>query len=80
MKHEPLDSNLNQTGYYASDKQTSADIGDLIRVQHSDGIYYAEVIAIETGDAGEVLVFQYVKPVIEQQDTPLFRLNHPFPS
>lgn len=81
MKYEPLDPEHKQTGVYVSNEQTPVDVGDLIRVQHSDAtIHYAEVIAIETGDAGEVLVFQYIKTPDGVEQAPLFAVNRPFPS
>ena len=79
MKYEPLDPASKQTGIYCSDEQTPVDIGDVIRLQYSDGSYFAEVIAIETGDAGEVLVFQYIKPVAGLEQAPLFVINRPSP-
>jgi hypothetical protein len=78
MIYEPLDINNIKTGIYTSNELTSVDVGDVIRVQHSDGLYYAEIIAIETGDAGEVLVFQYIKPRLEKAQAPVFKINRPF--
>lgn len=76
MRNEPLEP--IKTSIYVADEQTPADIGDVIKLEHSDGIYFGEVIAIETGDAGEALIFRYIKPKSEFDSAPIFKINRPF--
>lgn len=76
MKNEPL---LPQKrGIYVSNDQTTVDIGDVVKISHSDGIYFAEIVAIETGDAGEALIFQYIKNSPAVESAPTFILKQPF--
>jgi hypothetical protein len=77
MNYELL-SEQQPPGMYANDQLSSINVGDAIRVQHSNGLYFAEVIAIETGDVGELLVFKYIKPQPELLEAPLIKLNRPF--
>lgn len=68
----------NKTGFLTSDSQTTVDIGDVIRIQYTDGLYYGEIINLETGDVGELLVFRYLKPNPQYDAAPLFTLKRPF--
>jgi hypothetical protein len=79
MKNELLDVNNRKTGMYAANEQTTVDVGDVISLEHTDGIFFAEVVAIESGDAGEVLIFQYIKPQPEHENAPRFTIKRPFP-
>ncbi len=76
MKNEPLEP--IKTSIYVSDEQTPADLGDVIKLEHDNGIYFGEVIAIETGDAGEALIFRYIKPKPEFDSAPCFKIKRPF--
>lgn len=76
MKYSSLKP--KKTGAYATDVQTTVDIGDVIKLKHSDGTFFAEVIAIETGDAGETLFFEYIEPRDEFSSSPYFLIKRPF--
>lgn len=76
MKYSPLEP--KKTGAYATDVQTPVDVGDVIRLEHSDGIFFAEIIGIETGDAGETLFFQYISPQTEFESAPIFLVKRTF--
>jgi len=76
MKHLPIEP--KKTGVYVTDIQTSVDVGDVIKVEHSDGVFFAEITAIETGDAGEALFFQYINPKPEFEASPVFLIKRPF--
>lgn len=76
MKNEPLLP--HKIGIYVSNDQTTVDIGDVLKISHTNGLYFAEIIAIETGDAGEALIFQYIKASPEFETAPTFTLKQPF--
>lgn len=76
MKYSPLKP--KKTGVYATDVQTTVDIGDIIKLEHSDGTFFAEITAIETGDVGEALFFEYIEPKDEFSSSPSFSIKRPF--
>lgn len=75
MRFLPLEP--KKTGAYATDKQTTVDVGDVIKLEHSDGAFFAEIIAIETGDAGETLFFQYIEAEPGFDLVPTFSIKRP---